>query len=140
MNCTYFRYLLKNAAYVRRLWAGIVRKRDVPDGKPTLYLVESPPRLPESGELVVRQTQALNLSLFTQARLDVVVALLARAKLLATDRAARLEPNMAVAYRAVAFPSAIIAAAIVFVGSSYMEIRSYRQSKTLAGIEQQMGS
>ena len=51
-----------------------------------------------------------------------------------------LEPNMAVAYRAVAFPSAIIAAAIVFVGSSYMEIRSYRQSKTLAGIEQQMGS
>lgn len=51
-----------------------------------------------------------------------------------------VEPNMALTYRRIALPSAVITAGIVLVCSSYMEIRSYRQSKTLEGIEQQMGT
>jgi hypothetical protein len=44
-------------------------------------------------------------------------------------------PNMTVAYRVIALPTAIIAAGIIFVLALAMEIRHYRQSKTLAAIE-----
>ena len=53
--------------------------------------------------------------------------------------AARLRdvhPNMALAYRYVALPVAGIVAAIVLVAASFMEIRHYRQTKTLERIEQ----
>jgi hypothetical protein len=39
------------------------------------------------------------------------------------------------AYRHIAFPCAIIVGVIVLVLSLAMEIRNYRQRKTLAGIE-----
>ncbi|MGA7078771.1 MAG: hypothetical protein WBQ43_00155 [Terriglobales bacterium] len=44
-------------------------------------------------------------------------------------------PNMTFAYRHIAFPFAITAGAIVLALSLGMEIRNYRQRKTLAGIE-----
>ena len=44
-------------------------------------------------------------------------------------------PNLTFAYRHIAFPFAITAGAIVLVLSLVMEIRHYRQRKTLAGIE-----
>jgi hypothetical protein len=44
-------------------------------------------------------------------------------------------PDMTVAYRLIALPAAIVAGCIVFVVSLIMEIRQYRQSKTLAAIE-----
>ena len=44
-------------------------------------------------------------------------------------------PNMPFAYRYIAFPFAISVGAIVLVLSLAMEIRHYRQRKTLAGIE-----
>jgi|SRR5580658_3777549 hypothetical protein len=44
-------------------------------------------------------------------------------------------PNLTFAYRHIAFPVAITAGAIVLVLSLGMEIRNYRQRKTLAGIE-----
>jgi|SRR5580692_1506201 hypothetical protein len=44
-------------------------------------------------------------------------------------------PNMSFAYRYIAFPCAITAGGIVLVLSLTMEIRNYRQRKTLAGIE-----
>jgi len=44
-------------------------------------------------------------------------------------------PNLTFAYRHIAFPCAITAGAIVLLLSLAMEIRSYRQRKTLAGIE-----
>jgi hypothetical protein len=44
-------------------------------------------------------------------------------------------PNLTFAYRHVAFPVAITAGAIVLVLSLSMEIRHYRQRKTLDGIE-----
>jgi hypothetical protein len=44
-------------------------------------------------------------------------------------------PNLTFAYRHIAFPCAIAAGAIVLVLSLGMEIRNYRQRKTLDGIE-----
>jgi len=44
-------------------------------------------------------------------------------------------PNLPFAYRHVAFPFAIAVGAIVLVLSLAMEIRNYRQRRTLAGIE-----
>jgi predicted membrane protein len=44
-------------------------------------------------------------------------------------------PNLMFAYRHIAFPFAITVGAIVLVLSLGMEIRNYRQRKTLDGIE-----
>ena len=44
-------------------------------------------------------------------------------------------PNLAFAYRHIAFPFAITVGAIVLVLLLLMEIRNYRQRKTLEGIE-----
>jgi hypothetical protein len=44
-------------------------------------------------------------------------------------------PNLTFAYRHIAFPVAITAGVIVLVLSLTMEIRHYRQRKTLDGIE-----
>jgi hypothetical protein len=44
-------------------------------------------------------------------------------------------PNMPFAYRYIAFPFAMSVGAIVLVLSLAMEVRHYRQRKTLAGIE-----
>ncbi len=46
-----------------------------------------------------------------------------------------VQPNMTVAYRMIALPAAVIAGSIIFVLALAMEIRHYRQSKTLAAIE-----
>jgi len=45
-----------------------------------------------------------------------------------------VHPNMTLAYRHIALPAAASVAAIVFIAATAMEIRSYRQAKTLAGI------
>ncbi len=44
-------------------------------------------------------------------------------------------PDMRIAYRVLALPMALMAGAIVFVLALLMEIRHYRQSKTLSAIE-----
>jgi hypothetical protein len=46
----------------------------------------------------------------------------------------RVNPNMTVAYRLIALPTAVVAGGIIFVLALIMEIRHYRQSKTLAAI------
>jgi hypothetical protein len=46
-----------------------------------------------------------------------------------------VHPNMTVAYRQIALPAAVVAGSIIFVLALVMEIRHYRQSKTLAAIE-----
>jgi hypothetical protein len=45
-----------------------------------------------------------------------------------------VNPNMTVAYRQMALPAAVVAGSIIFVLALAMEIRHYRQSKTLAAI------
>jgi hypothetical protein len=46
----------------------------------------------------------------------------------------RAQPDMTLAYRHVAMPFAVVAGSIIFIAASTMEIRHYRQSKTLAAI------
>jgi hypothetical protein len=46
-----------------------------------------------------------------------------------------VNPDMTLAYRHVALPFAVVAGSIIFVAASTMEIRHYRQNKTLAAIE-----
>lgn len=51
-----------------------------------------------------------------------------------------VHPNMAFAYRRVAFPVAIVAAAVGLVCSLVMEIRQYRHERTLNRMERQLHS
>lgn len=44
-------------------------------------------------------------------------------------------PDMTLAYRHIALPFAVVAGSIIFVLALTMEIRHYRQMKTLAAIE-----
>jgi len=46
-----------------------------------------------------------------------------------------MHPDMRIAYRVIALPMAVIAGAIILVLSLVMEIRHYRQMKTLSAIE-----
>jgi hypothetical protein len=46
-----------------------------------------------------------------------------------------VHPDMRMAYRVIAIPLAAVAGAIVFVFTLIVEIRHYRQAKTLAAIE-----
>jgi hypothetical protein len=46
-----------------------------------------------------------------------------------------VNPNMTAAYRLIALPAAVVAGSIIFVLALTMEIRHYRQSRTLAAIE-----
>lgn len=43
--------------------------------------------------------------------------------------------SLALAYRRIAFPTAVVVAAVVLIVTSVMEIRRYRQEKALAAIE-----
>jgi hypothetical protein len=46
-----------------------------------------------------------------------------------------VHPDMRIAYRHIALPMALVAGAIIFVLVLVMEIRHYRQTKTLSAIE-----
>ncbi|GAC1438320.1 MAG: hypothetical protein NVS1B11_22850 [Terriglobales bacterium] len=46
-----------------------------------------------------------------------------------------VHPNMALAYRHIAAPAAAIVGTVVFISAVIMELRHYRQTKTLAEIE-----
>jgi hypothetical protein len=46
-----------------------------------------------------------------------------------------VHPDMRIAYRLIALPMALVAGSVVFVLALVMEIRHYRQSKTLSAIE-----
>jgi hypothetical protein len=44
-------------------------------------------------------------------------------------------PDMTFAYRHIALPAAAMVAAVVFVSATFMEVRHYRQARTLDRIE-----
>ena len=46
-----------------------------------------------------------------------------------------MHPDMRIAYRLIALPTAVVAGAIIFVLSLVMEVRHYRQVKALSAIE-----
>jgi uncharacterized BrkB/YihY/UPF0761 family membrane protein len=49
-------------------------------------------------------------------------------------------PDMRIAYRLIALPMALVAGGIIFVFSIAMEVRHYRQMKTLSAIERMSGA
>ena len=49
-----------------------------------------------------------------------------------------VHPNMAFAYRRIAFPAAVVAAALVLVWSLALEIRQYRHERMLRRMEEQL--
>lgn len=46
-----------------------------------------------------------------------------------------IHPDMRIAYRMIALPTALVAGSIIFVLAVAMEVRHYRQTKTLTAIE-----
>jgi hypothetical protein len=46
-----------------------------------------------------------------------------------------MHPDMRIAYRYIAIPMALVAASMILVLSISLEVRHYRQMKTLSGIE-----
>lgn len=46
-----------------------------------------------------------------------------------------IHPDMRIAYRHIALPMALVAGSIIFILALIMEIRHYRQTKTLSAIE-----
>jgi len=46
-----------------------------------------------------------------------------------------IHPDMSIAYRMIALPTALVAGSIIFVLAIAMEVRHYRQAKTLTAIE-----
>ena len=46
-----------------------------------------------------------------------------------------VHPDMRIAYRQIALPAAVVAGSIILVLALVMEIRHYRQAKTLSAIE-----
>ena len=46
-----------------------------------------------------------------------------------------VHPDMRIAYRVIALPVALVAGSIIFVLSLVMEVRHYRQNRTLSAIE-----
>ena len=46
-----------------------------------------------------------------------------------------IHPDMRIAYRMIALPTALVAGTIIFVLAVAMEVRHYRQTKTLTAIE-----
>jgi len=46
-----------------------------------------------------------------------------------------MHPDMRIAYRMIALPSALVAGSIILVLAVVMEVRHYRQTKTLTAIE-----
>ena len=51
------------------------------------------------------------------------------------DALRKVHPDMRIAYRHVALPIAVVAGCIILVFTLAMEIRRYRESKTLSAIE-----
>jgi TRAP-type C4-dicarboxylate transport system permease small subunit len=46
-----------------------------------------------------------------------------------------VHPDLRIAYRYIALPVALVAGGMIFIGALVMEIRHYRQAKTLTAIE-----
>jgi hypothetical protein len=77
---------------------------------------------------VVLVTFLVTLLSFAVSLLISILGLVLRARLHGTN------PDMRFAYRAIAFPIATVVGSMVLVLSTALEVRHYRQSKTLAGI------
>ncbi len=64
-----------------------------------------------------------------------VSLLLAIIGTVATAALHHVHPDMRIAYRHIALPLALVAGSVIFISALVLEIRHYRQAKTLTAIE-----
>jgi hypothetical protein len=97
-----------------------------------VYVRSMPPRSPRWYAIPVR----VLLMTFIGTLISFAVSLLLGIIGVVVVSAVRhVNPDMTVAYRQIALPAAVVTGSIIFVLALAMEIRHYRQSKTLAAIE-----
>jgi hypothetical protein len=89
----------------------------------------SPPRWYLIPVRVLLVTFLLTLLVFAVSLLVGILGLVIAARLRG------FHPNMTIAYRHIALPTAAAIAAVVLIAASVIEIRHYRQTKALAEIE-----
>jgi len=82
---------------------------------------------------VLLVTGVLTLLSFAVSLLLGILAIILMAKLHGTS------PDLRMAYREIALPAACVAAAVVLVATTFVELRHYRRAKMLRHIERQIG-
>jgi hypothetical protein len=92
----------------------------------------SPPRPPRWYAIPVRVLLMTFLGTLISFAISLLVGILG---IVIVSALRHVNPDMTAAYRLIALPTAVVAGSIIFVLALAMEIRHYRQSKTLAAIE-----
>jgi len=90
-----------------------------------------PPRLPRWYTIPVRVCLVTFISTLLSFAVSLLLAILGTV-IVAALRG--LHPDMRIAYRHLALPMALVAGSIIFVLALVMEIRHYRQARTLTAI------
>ena len=90
-----------------------------------------PPRLPRWYAIPVRVCLVTFISTLLSFAVSLLLAILGTV-IVAALRG--LHPDMRIAYRHLALPMALVAGSIIFVLALVMEIRHYRQARTLTAI------
>ena len=91
----------------------------------------SPPRAPRWQTIPVRVALVTFIGTLLCFSITLLFAIFGTVILAAMHR---VHPDMRVAYRHIALPMGLVAGCIIFVGMLVMEIRHYRQARTLTAI------
>ena len=95
-------------------------------------MVANPSRAPRWYTIPVRVVLVTFIATLTCFAVSLLLAILGTVIIAALRH---IHPDMRVAYRMIALPFAAVAGIIIFALALGMEIRHYRQMKTLSGIE-----
>jgi hypothetical protein len=95
-------------------------------------MVANPSRAPRWYTIPVRVVLVTFIATLTCFAISLLLAILGTVIIAALRH---VHPDMRVAYRMIALPFAAVAGIIIFALALGMEIRHYRQMKTLSGIE-----
>lgn len=94
----------------------------------------SPARSPRKPRWYLIPARVLFVTFLVTLMTFAVILLVSIVGLVISARLHGTAPDLRFAYRVLALPAALVAGSIVLVLSLIMEVRHYRQSKTLAGI------
>jgi hypothetical protein len=95
-------------------------------------MVANPTRIPHWYTIPVRVVLVTFVATLTCFAVSLLLAILGTVIIAALRH---VHPDMRLAYRMIALPFAAVAGIIIFALALGMEIRHYRQMKTLSGIE-----
>jgi hypothetical protein len=95
-------------------------------------MVANPTRIPRWYTIPVRVVLVTFVATLTCFAVSLLLAILGTVIIAALRH---VHPDMRLAYRMIALPFAAVAGIIIFALALGMEIRHYRQMKTLSGIE-----